>query len=286
VNKPVHHDNPTHVVHHDRPSHLDNPVVQRHIKDAHGHQADVRRDHPDAYRRVEGRARDFNTHHQADFKRRGDSYRGYYRNDAYRSYYSPWYRHGFYGGFFYPVVPCVDIGSYFYYPEVDWMYNTAPDADYAKDWYGQDTYPVDAFPYAGVLYPTDTLRDLGIDVSGLSGLQQYNYRQALTRFMDSLVAQINDNLTDAIQLGANEVVVDHYQNLNNLIVIEGFVDHDDLHYAFKATLDLSVPAQTLVFVPTNQQPDAQDLANLQVMNDRIVAAGGNPLQADEEPTNP
>ena len=43
------------------------------------------------------------------------------------------------------------------------------------------------------------------------------------------------------------------------------------------------PAQTLVFVPSGQEPTAADLDQLKAMNDRIQSLGGDPYTASIEP---
>jgi hypothetical protein len=219
----------------------------------------------------------------------GQRYRGFFNQEAYRYYYSGWFRHGFYGGFFYPVFPCLNIYNFFWFPLIYWMFTPDWDesywTDYAPQWDSTTSYPTEPFTYAGVIYPTDTLRDLGIELSAMDSQTQANFRQALTVALNQLQDQVSSQLTDPIKLSRNEVVINHYQNLKNAaIVIEGFVSHGDAQYAFKALLDLVNPTQTLVFVPPAQNPADTEDPTLKAINDRIVQLGGDPYTADQEPT--
>jgi hypothetical protein len=214
---------------------------------------------------------------------------GYYHN-----YYGNYWSHGFYGGYFYPVIPCYDITPYFYYPMVYWMYAPTYDNTYWSGWYGDTdyvSYPVDPFPYREVYYPTDVIRDLAIEVSAFSAERQSYFRKGMNNLTESLAQQLANDLNASIELGQNEVTVNHYQNLgNNAIIVEGSVDIDrdaediHVHSAFKALLDLNDQGNTLAFMPIGQDPTAADLTSLSAINDRIQALGGNPFQADVEPT--
>jgi hypothetical protein len=146
--------------------------------------------------------------------------------------------------------------------------------------------PPKNFPFAGVFYPTDSLKDLGIEVSSMSNDLQANFESALTYFIQDLTDGISNQLTQPIVLQQQEVVVDHYENLQDqAIALEGFVDREGMHYAFKTLLDLTDPTQSLTFVPSSQDPDPTDDPTLQLINDRIIQLGGDPYTADQEPTN-
>lgn len=180
------------------------------------------------------------------------------------------------------------------YPIVFWMFYVDEDAGgywngYYPGWnYDQPTPPPapKPFPFAGVFYPTDTLRNLGMEVSAMSSDLQTNFESGLTYFLEDLQDGISDQLTQPIEFHQQEVVVNHYQNLQDqAIVLEGFVDRDGMHYAFKSLLDLMDPTQTLTFVPSTQDPDPTDDPTLQLINDRIQQLGGDPYSADQEPVN-
>lgn len=217
----------------------------------------------------------------------------YYANRNYRYYYSGWFPRGFYGGYWYPVRPCYDVQNYFVYPIVFWMFYSDDDYNgyydgYYPPWNEGSSQPTPTapqqFPFAGVFYPTDTLRDLGMEVSAMTADLQANFRSGLTYFVQDLQDGISDQLTQPIVLQQQEVVVNHYENLQDqAIVLEGFVDRDGMHYSFKALVDLVDPTQTLTFVPSTQDPDSQDDPTLQLINDRIQQLGGDPYSADQEP---
>ncbi len=104
--------------------------------------------------------------------------------------------------------------------------------------------------------------------------------------MDQLIAALNANLSVAVQLDQGDVTINHYENLQNqAIEVEGYVDMGSTALAFKALIDLNDPSQTMVFVPTTQDPTDTDLATLDAMNARIVALGGDPMTAEQEPVH-
>jgi hypothetical protein len=238
---------------------------------------------------------------QAVFNR-GRIVTGYYHDNNHRYYYSKWFRLGFFGGDWYPVRPQYDIANYFYYPEVFWMFYTGDDyAGYYNGYYpGWDSAepndPTPAplpggsaptgFAFRGVFFPTDTLKDLGVEVSSWSAAAQAEFRSSMTVFVQGLQDAISNQLTQSIKLQQNEVVVNHYENLQDkALVVEGFDDRAGLHYSFKAFVDLQDPTQTIVFVPTSQDPTGANDPILADMNQRITALGGDPMSADEEPVS-
>lgn len=266
------------------PSQLSNPKTERNISTAEGRAKDLKRGHDGVVGKVTDNAKlYYSGYHDRHVARQGDWDRHYHDNH-FRYYYSNWYRHGFYGGYWYPVRPCYDIHLYFWYPILYWFYMDSWDPDYYRVWYPDYDGYVVPFKYARVFYPSDTFRDLGIEVSAMSIVQQMNFREDLVQVVDTLAQTISDNLESSIVLSDNDIVINHYENLEDqAIVIEGFVDRDDLHLAFKALLDLNDTTQTLVFAPVNQEPTDSDLITLQTINDRIQALGGDPYTAAEEP---
>jgi hypothetical protein len=210
-------------------------------------------------------------------------YTGYYGKPSYRYYYRNYHRHGFYGGYYYPVRPYLNFGTYFYYPIGYWLFNRTPAPRYYHTYYGSEVQP---FTYAGVLYPTDTLRDLVVDVSGMENEAQGNFREDINFLMKMLTQRLAEITKEKVTLEAGNVVITHYNNLDNrAIVIEGFVDNDDLdiHLPFKALLDLERTDRNLLFIPTREEPTDADLRELGAMNDRIKQLGGDPFAAHEEP---
>lgn len=271
---------------HRRPSELENPRTVGHFTDARNHYNQFRQQHADQWRAINQARQQYRRNIGRDFTDRTQRFRNFYRDPHYHYYYSGWYDHGFYGGFYYPVRTVSDISDYFYYPTVYWLYNEDVDNDYNQDWYGSDYQPYQAFDYPGVFYPTDTIRDLAVEIAGLPYNVQANFRSALNIFVAKLQDAVNDNLQTAITFDRGDITVDHYQNLDNqALVLEGFVDNGSTSLAFKALVDLNNPDQTIVFVPASQDPTADDLAALDAMNQRIIALGGDPMTADDEPQN-
>jgi len=234
--------------------------------------------------RYEGAVRFHREHYFRDYgpryHKRERIYRGYHDDVSLRFYYSPWFRHGFFGGYYYPVRTC-EIDIFLDYPVVFWLYSPIYDPDIYGRWYHGYVVP---FRYTRIYYPTDVIRDMAIEVSAMPEKVQGLFRQDMVNLTEALAQQIANDLHSSITLNENEIVINHYENLRNqAMVLSGFVDHGDIHAAFKALLDLRDPSQTLVFVPTSQEPTAEDLRTLDLINSKIQALGGNPYQADEEP---
>lgn len=211
---------------------------------------------------------------------------GFYRNNAYRFHYSSWFNRGFCGGFYYPVHPWYEIDTYFIYPMVNWMYVGTVDTDYYREWYGADydACPVTKFAYAGAFFPTQQMRDLGMEASGLTPALQCGFRTAMLTMTRSLVEQVSLQIGASFVLADSDIVVTHYQNLSDTgYVLEGFINHDTINLPFKAVVDVVTPANTYAFIPTQDEPNPVDEANLDKVNNRIKDLGGNPDQVDEEP---
>jgi hypothetical protein len=287
LNKPVVKVEPTKVAVHSQPSHLDNPVTQKNISGAEGRAKVIQQNNVTLVNKVTINSTTYNTTYNTINVNRTNVYRTYYHDDHYRYYYGGWYAHGFYGGYFYPVRPCLDIHLYFWYPTLYWFYLDSWDPDFYRAWYPEyDQYVVVPFRYARVFYPTETFRDLGMEVSNMSTYAQDNFRTAMNALGDSLRDDVSSQLFATVQFGANDIVINHYENLaNQAIVVEGFVDKDSVHIAFKAVLDLvdRNPDMTLVFAPLSSDPTQDDLDMLAAINQKIIDLGGNPMVADQEP---
>ena len=272
---------------HTQPSHLYNKNTQANfntLKDWKSHfnySQNVRN-------RLSDHSLRFRNEYRAHIFERANFCRGYYGNNVYRYQYSAYFNYGFCGGYYYPVRPWIEIDTYFYYPVIYWLYtdNVYYDPDYYSEWYGNDylTYPVTPFSFAGVFLPTENLRDLAMDVNGMSAQNQANFRSALETALTYLVDEVSDVIQATFTLGDNDVVVTHYENLSDrAIVMEGFVDRGDIHVTFKAVLDLVGNSQTAVFVPRSADLSADDLARLEVVNNIIRSFGGNPAVVQGEP---
>jgi hypothetical protein len=80
--------------------------------------------------------------------------------------------------------------------------------------------------------------------------------------------------------------VNHYENLGNTgVVLEGFINHDDINLPFKAVLDLVTPSNTSVFIPTSDEPIQTDIDQLDRLNNQVKNLGGDPSQVNDEPEN-
>jgi len=237
---------------------------------------------------IQGKNQLFVNKYYSGLQGRYNHFQPWYHNNNYRFHYSAWYRHGFCGGFYYPVRPWWGIHQYFYYPTVYWLYNDvgSNDVPYYSTVYGSDynSCPVTANEYTRVYFPTDVMRDLGVEVSGLPAATQCNFRVAMTTMTNDLRASLSDMIGAPFTFGEYEVIVNHYENLQNqAIVVEGFVDQGELHVAFKGLLDIVTPNNTLLVLPKGQEPTAAELNRLDDMNKKIRLLGGNPDQVALEP---
>ncbi|MBI3557302.1 MAG: hypothetical protein HY074_13645 [Deltaproteobacteria bacterium] len=198
-------------------------------------------------------------------------------HDAYR----PWYHYGFRGGFYYPVTPVYDIQLSFYNPIIFWMYADQYDETYYNTWYGSDLYSYRELQLRngrpGVYFPTQTIRDLGLGVSTMPIRQQANFRAGLTKLADQLEWKLREGLDSSITLGRSDIVVSHFETLNDALVIEGFVSADARQFPFKALFDLNNFEMNMVFVPASFDgaPTADQLADLRELNERIAYYGGS-----------
>src|SRR5262249_31711645 len=120
----------------------------------------------------------------------------YHYNNQFKFYYSGWFKHGFCGGFYYPIRPWYAIHEWFYYPVIYWLYvDLGPqDIPFYQEIYLNEypSCPVKAFEYARVFFPTDSLRDLGIEMSALKPAIQCNFRESMLRATKSLQQQLSE----------------------------------------------------------------------------------------------
>jgi hypothetical protein len=284
---PVFDHNPKKTVTYNQPSYLQNKWTKGNRNSAQGKVDEAKQHHGDHLQHVHEVAHEYVGLYKDEWKERGEWFRRYHDDDHYRRSCSRLFDHGFYGGYFYPVNECNNVEIYFDYPTVEWFYSGEVDYDYYTACYGDDDYndyPVTVFPYASVYYPTQTLMDLLVDVAGLPAFEQSNFRQGVVNITNQLQQEISDFLQLDYVFQANQIVVTHYENLNNqLYVIEGFVDGDQVNVPFKAIVDVEDPSDSAVFAAFNTDPQTADLTVLNWINDRIVQFGGDPLTADIEP---
>jgi hypothetical protein len=279
---------PTQIAQHKGPSELDNKYSQKNFTSAKTN-VTVIKNNVQVNNTIIKNNRTFNDRFSGGFRDRVGDRQGFYANYGWHNYYHGYWDRGFYGGYYYPFRPCYDISTYFWYPSLYWLYqDAAADALYIA-WYGNayyNSYPVTVFPFVRVYYPTETLRDMGIEVSAYPAEKQANFRSALTTLTQSLAQQIANSMNASVTLSSNDVVITHYQNLEDLgYSMEGYIDSTalNLHVGFKAFVDLVNPNQTLVFMPSGDQAAGDtDLTQLTLINDQITRLGGNPLIADVE----
>lgn len=278
---------PVQIAQHKGPSQLDNKYTQRNIASARTN-VTVIKNNVRVNNLIINNNRVFNDRFAGGFRESVGIRQGYYSNYGWHNYYHGFWGVGFYGGFYYPFRPCYDISTYFWYPSLYWLYqDMAADALYVA-WYGNayyNSYPVTVFPYVGVYYPTETLRDVGIEVSAYPAEKQTTFRAAMIKLTEGLAQQLANNMGASVTLSTNDVVITNYQNLADKgYSMEGYIDSKalNIHVGFKAFVDLVNADQTLVFIPTSDQSPGADLSNLTLINDKITALGGNPLIADVE----
>jgi hypothetical protein len=245
---------------------------------------------------VDRRGADFRMHDHDELVRY--NVRFAHDHDFYRDRYRPWWNEGFYGGCYWGFHPFIEIDTYFYNPVVYWFYGSDWDDYYYRTWYGPVyvQYPVMRRPYrhVGVFFPTEEFRDLNLGVSAMGIEVQANYLQSAELLGDRLELELKNRGGHA--LSENSVVVDHYQVLpdDKGVVIEGFVDQDDVHFAFKSVQDLAHPDGSKVFaVSDDQEPTEQNLDQLRDINTQIEDLGGvaegqdeDTVQAPEDPADP
>ncbi|WP_058535725.1 hypothetical protein [Legionella saoudiensis] len=222
--------------------------------------------------------------------RRFNVYGRYWQNNYYHDWYSAWYRWGFYGGFWYPVRPYFEIDNYFTYPAVQWFFmDEEVTPEYYTTYYSSSKAPESSgcsgvFPYKHAYFPTDTLRDLLVEVSGFPQDLRCNFRIAVINMTSNLQQAINNYFAASFTFQQNDIVVNYYQNLHNkAIVISGFVNQGNINVAFEALLELHHPDRSITFVPDGQTPTESQLNVLEQMNERIKQLGGDPFTAQQEP---
>lgn len=278
---------PPRIVRRDRPSHLYNRYTQAHFNWLRQRQTNFNYS-VNVRGWLDGRRSYFRNQYNVSIYNRSNRYVNFYLNNAYRYGYSAYYDHGFCGGYYYPVRPWINIEQYFYYPVIYWLYDDRDDSSvsYYQEWYGVDypSYPVTPFSFAGVFFPTESLRDMAMEVSAMPAATQYQFRQSLEQMLNALTDRASEILGEGFELGDNDVVIDHYENLSDrAIVVEGFIDRGDIHLPFKGVLNLEYVDSTAIFIPSGEVPTEGDLADLAALNQMIVDLGGDPFTVQGEP---
>lgn len=222
------------------------------------------------------------------FVSRYNACHGYYTR--WGTYYRPWYRYGFYGGWYWGLRPVYDIHVWFYNPIIFWLYADRWDDYYYQRWYGSDYYSYPhlrlQYPRPGAFYPTEALRDLSLGVSVLPARQQANFRYGLVDLTTKLEAALTERVGYQIQLGRNDIVVTHYQMLDGAVSLDGYVAADAQQFPFKALIDFDDPNNNFAFIPpaTGGEPNEAQVYELRRMNERIEQLGGT-NEFPEQPVN-
>lgn len=205
----------------------------------------------------------------------------------YYDYYRHYYRHGFYGGYYYPFRPCHNIHSYFSYPVIFWFFVAGPQPvvysayypyAYSQSYYdgytGDAYHPVTPpgiapFPFAEDFFPTDSLRDMGIEVSGMPFETQANFREGMIRFTSALQQEVANIFQIPFTFSSSDIVITHYENQQGAAIrVAGFINRSDQPLAFEGLIDLVRPAQSMVLVTSRADPSNSDI-------DRLGGFGGN-----------
>jgi len=211
-------------------------------------------------------------------------YETYY--STYHRLYRPYRHHGFYGGFYYGFNPIVNISVHFDNPLVAWFYTDDSDDYYYRHWCGNTVIvdrPYRVFRYRRVYYPTVEFRDLVVGVSAMPITAQANFQDGMQVLSEKLAQILADRTQASVSLSSNDIVVNSYQLLRDrAVVVEGYVDSNNIRFAFKGLVDLTVSENTGVFVPANYEgePTNFELEQLQAMNLRILDLGGRILPED------
>ena len=153
--------NPGNTVQHSHPSHLDAQHTKDNMNSAYSKANGAYTSHPESVNRIRSIGGNYRNEYQSRIRERGEYFKGLYSDQHYRYYYSGYYKHGFFGGYWYPCRPYYDIDTYFVYPMVFWFYVATPEPEVYEGYYPVEypTNPIEPFAFAGAFYPTDTLRD-------------------------------------------------------------------------------------------------------------------------------
>lgn len=184
---------------------------------------------------------------------------------------------GFLGGFGYSDERVTEMGAYFLYPQVEWLFSETA-SEYHKAVYGkgEGEKPVGKFDYAGSFFPSTSLVQAAADSSVLELPARAAFRSGLTYVASELVARFKRD-PEKKSLQAYEIVVSHYETLSNAIVLEGFTTQSPV-LSFKAYLDLTDEEEDLVFIANGRKPSKEEATHLAALNKLITDAGGDPMR--------
>jgi hypothetical protein len=194
-----------------------------------------------------------------------------------------WHEHHFFGGFYYGFHPIPDVSIYFYNPLVHWFYIGTWDDHYYRTWYGNEyeAYPEmhHAFPYYGVYYPTDNLRQLLFGVSAMPVDKQARFRDGMIRYTRDATQEVANNSHDHVTLSNGDIVITHYEILgsDDGVDLEGIINHNNKSYNFKGLINLDTANSVNVFVTGNGEtaPSTEQVRQLDVLNHSIDEVRGD-----------
>jgi|GEM_PF-6803518 len=203
-----------------------------------------------------------------------------------------WFRHRFFGGCYFGFFPLFDIWDYFYNPLVYWFFVPTYDPVYYRTWYGDDldAYPdlEQSFPYSGLYYPTENLRQLLFAVSAMPIDEQADFRTAIMKLSKELAHRVANASSAHVQIKDGDIVVTHYAILgdDNGVSLDGFVNQNGDAYNFKGIVDMRQPETSDAFVTSSmdREPSPEELSQLDAINAKIAALGGETEPG--EPTTP
>ena len=241
---------------------------------AHRRLNELKAKNPTIYASVHDLGLDWQRKYASWIVKQGDFLTSYYYGHPYfRHHYMAWEVYGF-PGYTYPIQPAADVGQYFNYPLLSWLYldGSATESEYYKAYDGE---VVSAFSHPRVFYPTITVRDLAVDASALDAKLQANFRTAVTKFLSNLKGAVTAASGESFRWGSDgEVVLTRYENLQNeIFIIEGFVAYSNKPLAFRGIFNLVDPDDSSVLLPTSEMPAQNDVDALNRLNGIIRNVG-------------
>jgi hypothetical protein len=234
-----------------------------------------------AMRGAVDRATGFYGQYRGSFDARGGIY-DRFRGEGFPFYRNVWGPEYHFWGFGWRS-PYIDgYNSYFWNPAFFWFFadDACWDDGYFRTWYGPayDRFPgfYNRFRRPWVFYPTQAFIDLTMGSSEWEDAKQIEFREALSELTTLLENTLSQELGATVVLDKGSIEVDHYQLLDNAVVLDGEVQVNGTAYAYKALVDLVNPAASNVVVPVNAQaaPSTLDVQQINTLNAAIVQQGG------------
>ena len=198
-----------------------------------------------------------------------------------------WHAHGFYGPWWYGFYPVSNIEIYFYNPMVYWFYTPYWDDFYYRTWYATEynAYPDlnRPFPFYGVWYPTDNLRQLLFGASAMSAEKQAAFRSQVQVFTQMVTQELANQVQTHVSLSKGDIALTHYEivGYDDAVILEGAVSFQSKTYNFKGLVNLNAANkdkehQTQVFLAASSEspPTQGQLKQLDQLNASIGQVRG------------